>query len=396
MASVKQRTPRAKKKVPRATRRLTGFAAMPTDDLNKAKHYVQYEIENREYGKVLKEYIKKFFNKTDYAAAMTLPEWKFNYGSHWATFAYWMNQGLELEEYAKVALEKYCKSLVEEGKVVQKAKKAEEKTKTASPITTIQDRVYERAQELCEEIDEWLDGFIKDPNKFDPAGFDFTAYFTKNEVTQAHARKIMAFYQGELEEAKLVLNMPSAAMVAKIKDPRERDLAEQLREGYAHRTKKQSQAWLDALTTLVSACDHVINKSKAVRKPRVKKPVSKEKLVAKVKYCASDDKYKLVSAKPIDILDSKEVWVFNVKTRKLGRYVAAQDAGVLGIRGSALVGFDETLSIQKTLRKPEETLKEFKAASKIKLKKFLDEIKTTDTKLNGRLNEETLILKVVS
>jgi hypothetical protein len=396
MAAVKQRTPRAKKKAPRATRRLTGFAAMPRDDLDKAKHYVQFEIENREYSKVLKEYMKKFYSKTDYAAAMLLPEWKFTYASHWATYAYWMTEGLELEEYAKAALEKYCGTLVVEGKKVQEKKKSEEKTKSASPVVTIQDRLFEKAQEVCEDIDEWLDGFIRDPDKFDPAGFDFTAHFTKHEVTQAHARKIMSFYQGEIEEAKLVLNMPTAAAVAKIKDPKEKDLAEQLREGYAHRTKKQSQTWLDALTALVSACDHSINKSKAVRKPRVKKPVSKEKIVAKVKYCVSDDKYKLVSMKPIDILDSKEVWVFNNKTRKLGRYIAAADAGVLGIKGSAIIGFDETLSIQKTLRKPEETLKEFKAASKIKLKKFLDEIKTTDTKLNGRLNEETLILKVVS
>jgi len=392
--ATKQRTPRAKKKEPRATRRLTGFAAMPTGDLEKAKHYVQYEIENREYSKVLKDYIRKFFSKPDYTAAMLLPEWKFSYASHWATFAYWMTQDLPLDGYAKNALEKYCKQLVEEGKLLQE-KKSDAPTKIASPITTIQDRIFEKSQEVCEDIDEWLDSFIRDPNNFDPTGFDFTAHFTKNEVTQAHARRIMSFYQGEIAEAQLVLKMPTAAQVAKLSDPRERDLAEQLREGYAHRTKKQSQAWLDALTALVSACEHLVDKSKATRKPRVKKPVSKEKLVAKVKHCASDDKFKIVSTNPIEILGSKEVWVFNIKTRKLGKYVVAADAGVLGIRGTAIVGFDETLSVQKTLRKPDETLKEFKTASKVKLRKFLEDIKTTDTKLNGRLNEDTVILKVI-
>lgn len=393
--AVKQRTPRAKKKVPRVARRLTGFAAMPRDDLNKAKHYVQYEIENREYSKVLKDYIKKFFSKADYTAAMLLPEWKFTYASHWATFAFWMTEGLELEPYAKAALEKYCAGLVEEGKVVQEKKKTEEKTKTASPIMTIQDRIMEKSQEVVEDIDEWLEGLIRDPDTFDPKGFDFTAHFTKHEVTQAHARKIASFYQGEFEEANLVVNMPTAAQVAKIKDARERDLAEQLREGYAHMTKKRAQTWLEALTALLAACEHLVDKSKAVRKPRVKKPVSKEKVVAKVKYCASDDKFKVVSVNPIEILDSTEVWVFNVKTRKLGRYLAATDVSTLGIKGSAILGFDEATSIQKTLRKPEETLKEFKTASKVKLRKFLDEIKTTDTKLNGRLNEDTVILKVM-
>ena len=283
---------------------------------------------------------------------------------------------------------------MEDGKVIQE-KKSGTSTKSASPITTIQDRIFEKSQEVCEDIDEWLDTFIRDPNNFDPTSFNFTAHFTKNEVTQAHARRIMGFYQGEIEEANLVLKMPTAAQVAKIKDPKERDLAEQLREGYAHRTKKQAQTWLDALNALVRACEHLVDKSKAVRKPRVKKPVSKEKLVAKVKYCASDEKFKIVSVNPIELLDSKEIWVFNIKTRKLGKYVVASDAGVMGVKGTVIVGYDEDLSVQKTLRKPDETLKEFKAASKVKLRKFLEEIKTTDTKLNGKINEDTVILKVV-
>jgi hypothetical protein len=389
------KTTTRKKKPVRATRRLTGFAAMPTDSLDKAKHYVHYEIENREYSKVFKDYIKKFYSKSEYAAAMVLPEWKFTYASHWATFAFWLTQGLEIDEKSKAALERYCKKLFEEGAKVLEQKKDEQKTKVASPIMTIQDRVLEKAKEVADDIDEWLDGFIRDPGSFDPKGFNVNDHFKKNEITQAHARQILKFYQGELEEARLVLNIPTAAAVAKIKDPRERDMAEQLREGYAHRTKKTSQAWLEALESVVNACELVIGMSKAVRKPRVKKPVSKEKLVAKVKYCASDTKYNIVSVNPLELLDSTEVWVFNIKTRKLGKYVAAEDCKTMTVKGSALVGFDETLSIQKTLRKPDETLKEFKAAGKIKLRKFMDEIKTTDTKLNGRLNEETVILKAV-
>jgi len=54
------------------------------------------------------------------------------------------------------------------------------------------------------------------------------------------------------------------------------------------------------------------------------------------------------------------------------------------------------LSVQKTVRKPEEKLKEFKAAGKVQLRKFLDDINATDTKMNGRINEETILLKVQS
>jgi hypothetical protein len=58
------------------------------------------------------------------------------------------------------------------------------------------------------------------------------------------------------------------------------------------------------------------------------------------------------------------------------------------------VNFNENLSICKTLRKPEEKLKEFKAAGKVQLRKFLDDINATDTKMNGRINEETILLRV--
>jgi hypothetical protein len=77
----------------------------------------------------------------------------------------------------------------------------------------------------------------------------------------------------------------------------------------------------------------------------------------------------------------------------LGRYVAAEYQE-LSVKGTSIIGFDENKSICKTIRKPEEKLKEFKAAGKVQLRKFLDDINATDTKMNGRINEETVLLKV--
>jgi hypothetical protein len=89
----------------------------------------------------------------------------------------------------------------------------------------------------------------------------------------------------------------------------------------------------------------------------------------------------------------KELWIYNSKTRKLGKYVAS-DFNELGVKGTTIINFDETKSVQKTLRKPAEQLKEFKAAGKVQLRKFLEEINAVDTKMNGRINEETILLKV--
>ena len=133
--------------------------------------------------------------------------------------------------------------------------------------------------------------------------------------------------------------------------------------------------------------------AKINKKPRVKKSVPAEKVVAKMKFAKTHEPLKLVSINPTDILGAKELWIFNIKTRKLGKYIAAEYQE-LGVKGTSITGFDENRSVQKTLRKPEEQLKEFKASGKVQLRKFLEDIKAVDIKLNGRINEDTILLKV--
>jgi hypothetical protein len=144
---------------------------------------------------------------------------------------------------------------------------------------------------------------------------------------------------------------------------------------------------------IVSACDMLGQEAKVNRKPRAKKVVPADKLVAKLKYQKTNEQLKLVSVNPADIVGAKELWVYNTKSRKLGKYVADEYKD-LSIKGTSITGYNETLSVQKTLRKPEEQIKEFKAAGKVQLRKFLDDIKAVDIKLNGRINEEVLLLKV--
>jgi hypothetical protein len=389
----KSTTPRKKKTV-RASRRTTGMAAIPTDSWNNAKFYTHYEVEGREWGATVKDWFKKHLDKKKVAAINKLPEWKVGSYSHWACVAQLYESAPHLipKEYES-GFKKWIEKIVAEGEVIAEEKKVEEKTQTTVIVPTIQERITEQAQAACEAIEEWLDSFITDKKNFDPKSFDFVAHFTILKVSQAHARKIQKYYKGELDEARLIVKMPTPQAIANIKDPFKKDMELQLREGYGHLTKKEAKTYLDALETLDGACMMLIDASKANRKPRAKKAPSKDKLVAKLKYKISDDKYQLVSVNPLDLIASTEIWVFNIKTRKLGKYVAAEDATVMTVNGTTLVGFDESKSIQKTLRKPEDTLKEFKAAGKIKLRRFIEDIATTDTKLTGRINADTVLLK---
>ena len=66
----------------------------------------------------------------------------------------------------------------------------------------------------------------------------------------------------------------------------------------------------------------------------------------------------------------------------------------MGIKGTSITGFDLAKSVGKTLRKPDEKLKEFAKASKVQLRRFLEDIKATETLGNGRMNLDTVLLKV--
>jgi hypothetical protein len=243
---------------------------------------------------------------------------------------------------------------------------------------SIQDRVKEAAYRMTEEIEEAIEGFQTDPESFDPKAFKMLNLLKGKEVKAAHARIIKTFYSRDLAELEELASGKAD---------------EQLREGYSHRSKKQIKSLIAFYQEIMSACDMLAQEAKVNRKPRKTKVVPKDKIVAKLKYMKSNEPLKLVSINPTDIIGAKELWVFNTKTRKLGKYIAS-DFNDLGVKGTSITRFDEFKSIQKTIRKPEEKLKEFKAAGKVQLRKFLEDINATDTKMNGRLNEETILLKV--
>jgi hypothetical protein len=243
---------------------------------------------------------------------------------------------------------------------------------------SIQERVKETAMKMTEELEDAIEGFQNDPENFDPKAFKVLNLLKGKEVKAAHARVIKGFYSRDLAELEELASGQAD---------------EQLKEGYSHRTKKQIRNLIAFYQEIMSACDMLAQEAKVNRKPRKTKVVPKDKLVAKLKYMKSNEPLKLVSINPADIIGSKELWIFNTKTRKLGKYVASEFAD-LGVKGTTITGFDEFKSIQKTVRKPEEKLKEFKAAGKVQLRKFLEDINATDTKMNGRINEETILLKV--
>jgi hypothetical protein len=240
-------------------------------------------------------------------------------------------------------------------------------------VPTIQDRLAERTGEIIGELEGIFDDVsqgTKNPTKL----YDF---LVANNVVQGQLSKYEALYTKRKDELVAAQGKEDA----------------QLKEGYSNFKAidfKRMIAWID---DLLAAVEQYRGVKRATKKARVKKAPSKEKLISKLKYAKENKELKIVSINPSDILGAQELWMYNSKTRKLGKYVAASFK-TLSVKGTSIENFDTDKSVCKTLRKPDEKLKEFAKAGKVQLRKFLEDIRATETKLNGRINEDILLLKV--
>ena len=274
--------------------------------------------------------------------------------------------------------------IIERGKNIKLEKKEDEKKKNVYR-PSIQELLREKSVEMASEIDEFVDKFDYKPATLKT--FDPLKLLRKVEAKGNHAKQIKSFYQLEWQEYDDLLNPPKRMTAEKKED------YEQLKEGYSHLKKAEIKAAYQMYQNILDACDMLVQESKVNRAPRKKKPVSKDKIVAKVKYCKQDVATKSVSIKPVDVLDASAIVVYNVRTRKLGIYYP-EEYNNLSFKGTTLTGFDEKKSVQKTMRKPAEQVSQFKKVAKRSLQKQFSEVKSVETKMNGRFNEHTLILRV--
>jgi hypothetical protein len=243
-----------------------------------------------------------------------------------------------------------------------------------TPTVSIQDRLAEKVSEIAGELEGSIDDYILSKFAKTPSPYGIM----HDKVKAMHSAKIIEIFKKRRAEFDEVLTTDD----------------EQIKEGYSNFSKPE-------IKKLVAYCDLIItdamklgNESKSNRKPRKRKSKTPEQLTAKVQYCAKDETYKLESESPKGIIGATSLWLFNVKTRKLGVYHALDSQG-FGVKGTSLTNFSEMKSVQKTLRKPEAILPDVVKGAKLFLRGVMDSIKSKDAKLNGRLNKDTVLLKII-
>jgi hypothetical protein len=261
----------------------------------------------------------------------------------------------------------------EEGPILEDQSKVKK-----APVKVARPSVRDRVNEIVDQHIAFFEDMENDFYTKKQLNPDAFAYFNAKSFPKpglARFKKVFETKRDELVEAQ------------EGKD-------KQLKEGYSQFKVADFKKRIDFYNAILNDVAAYDNAKKAVRKPRVKKAPSKDKLVSKVKYCKQDAALKITSVNPVNIVGSKVVWVYQVKYRKIGCYVADSTIGTMSIKGTSITGFDEVKSVCKTVRKPEVTLAEFMKAGKVQLRKFMSGIKATEVKLTGRLSEDVIILKV--
>jgi hypothetical protein len=245
-------------------------------------------------------------------------------------------------------------------------------------VPSIQERLRDAAGQMSEELDYAIDEWIKDPEAFDPKAFKTVSLLRGKGVKPAHARMVKGFYE---------------RMLAEVEEVQVKGCEEQLAEAYEHVSKKNIKKLNDFLISIMTACDQIIGEAKLNKKPRAKKVKPAEELVKKIKFKASDDKLGVTSVPPAQLVGAQGAVVYNTKTRKIGIYTSLNSSG-LTVKGTSIGNFTDK-STQKTLRKPELQLRDFKDQNtNRRVEAWFKNIKATEINLNGRLNAETMILKV--
>lgn len=272
--------------------------------------------------------------------------------------------GYEVPEHTSEFLERRLRECLNSQAFLE-----EEKPTVPKAVISPMDRVKRRTDDLIAELEDVVDSFMNEQFEF-----DMYSWLSAHDASNIHSKRIAEHYKPVLADYEFILkNNP---------------------EGYEKLNKKAKQGWVNFYRSIVNDSVRFADNCniKKVRKPRVIKLKSPEQKSSKVRFKPENAELKIVSIQPSKIIGASQVWIYNDKYRKM-QFYTAESGKVLDIDGTKIVGFDPVLSIQKGVRKPEWAISHFKSMNKTGLRKYMDSLKTTQSTVNGRLTEDSIILR---
>jgi len=250
---------------------------------------------------------------------------------------------------------------------------AKPKAVSISPLDRIRERVN---KEVITQLEELLDAWST--SRSGAESINISSFLRDNKIPAQGCKTILDWLERYLSEYGGALNKED----------------QQLVEGYAYMPKPELRKIVKSIEVMIADVRAHAKIKNASRKPRKKKVKDASKQVTKLKYQTHSADYSIDSISPSRIPTSQRLYVFNTKTRALGVYYANGAAG-FEIKGTSLKGFDTSRSFLCTLRKPKETLNTILSSTPKQLDKYCDGLTTKKKSANGRINEQTIILKVI-
>jgi len=237
----------------------------------------------------------------------------------------------------------------------------------------IQDAIKQKAKEYVGELEGAIDDFIKNDK-------EFSLYndFKSKQIPAPYVQDVKVWAEKKLQEYSEVIDSKDSQII----------------EGYSNFNKRKIKALVKLFEQFITDCDLYGQFKKANRKPRAVKEKPAAQQVKNFKYKLKDEELGIESERAMDIVGAQQIWTFNTKTRKLAVYTSDSIKGIT-VKGSTLQNWEPEKSKQKTLRKPEEQIKDLMSSGKVKLRNFMDSIKSKEQAVNGRINIDTLLLKIM-
>lgn len=239
------------------------------------------------------------------------------------------------------------------------------------PIT-IQDRLKEKSSQCIGVLEGAVDEFILSDFKTVPNTLQL---MREKEIKGAHGPNIVNFFKKYRDEIQVAIAGTDS----------------QIEEGYDNYTTPQLKKMEALYDQIIS--DTLSIMGEVAKSPRKKKARSPESQVRSLKYALEDTTLKIKSIPPTRIIGAEGVWVYNSKTRLLSYYAADTAAG-LEVKGSTLLNFSTQKSTAKKLRKPDEIIPKVLSGGKVFLKNLFDTLTTKDAKVTGRINKDTILVRV--
>ena len=347
---------------------------MTHNDYERFKFDFKQEATNDVVSKLVKEFIKTQFNKDDQRYILANPEYHFSMFTDFGAAIHWNNFSKEFPARYRgypERIKEYFADLIENGKrIIQSKQKSVTATVRQSPMVLLKAKVNDTVMKDIDDLEsQWMNG--------EDATLDLYAAFQSHDLKGPAVNQVKTRIE---------------AMKSEYDDAMYRR-CDQAVEAFEHLTMTQMKFRIKAIVAMLEDLERIKSATKAVRKTRAKKTVSTDRQVKALKFKQTDTEFKLASIDPKLIPGAMRLLTFNTKTRMFTEYVTTSVKG-FEIKGTTIQNFDVDLSRCTRLRKPNEFLSVALKKTVNQINKEYASLTTKSNSPNGRINVDTILLRV--